>query len=63
MQIAGLNINCSEEEWEHTFYSSEDKARAEKILRTLAGMDIFSARELLESCKQCLLKTVIRECE
>lgn len=59
----GLELEMSENVWEHTFNDTEEQKKAETILQTLDGMSIASAKELLTKCEQCLGTLIIRSCE
>lgn len=57
----GINLDISENAWEAILahFKFEDEKRAEKILESLSGMSVSSAKELLDICKKLIERSIV----
>lgn len=55
----GINLDMSEFAWNNIFKDCEKEKKAETILETLSGMSIISAKELLETCKKLIERSIV----
>lgn len=55
----GINLDMSEVAWNNIFKACEKEKKAEKILETLSGMSVISAKELLETCKRLIERSIV----
>ncbi len=55
----GINLGMSEQAWNGIFKDGENKKKAEKILETLSGMSVISAKEMLETCKKLIERSIV----
>lgn len=58
----GINLDMSEFAWNNIFKDCENEKKAEKILETLSGMSVISAKELLETCKKLIERSIVGNC-
>ncbi len=55
----GINLGMSEQAWDGIFKDDENEKKAEKILETLSGMSVISAKDLLETCKKLIERSIV----
>ncbi len=55
----GINLDMSEQAWDGIFKDGENEKKAEKILETLSGMGVLSAKEMLDTCKKLVERAVV----